>query len=64
MVLVENTSTMMISPDIYSRFSVDHVKDFVDIMHENGKRAIVHMCGQIKDLLPLIKKPDWMGLIA
>jgi len=54
-ILVENTSTTMISPEIYRKYSMGHVKDFVDIMHENGKVAIIHMCGLIKDLLPLIK---------
>ena len=54
-ILVENTSTTMISPDIYRKYSMGHVKDFVDIMHESGKVAIIHMCGLIKDILPLIK---------
>ncbi len=54
-IMVENTSTTMISPDIYRKYSMGHVKDFVDIMHANGKVACVHMCGLIKDLLPLIK---------
>jgi len=55
-ILVENTSTSMISPDTYSKYSMGHVKDFVNIMHENGKIAIIHMCGLIKNLLPLIKE--------
>lgn len=54
--LYENTSTTMISPDIYERYSLKHVKDFVDIMHRHNKVAIVHMCGKLNRLLPLIKK--------
>ena len=59
---VENTSTTMISPDIYRKYSMGHVKDFVDIMHANGKVAVVHMCGLINDLLPLINKTGLDGI--
>ena len=48
---VENTSTSYISPKIYREFSQRHMKDFVDIMHGEGKLAIIHMCGLINDLL-------------
>jgi len=61
-ILVENTSTTMISPDTYKKYSMGHVKDFVDIMHENGKKAIIHMCGLINHLLPLIKKTGLDGI--
>ena len=58
--LYENTSTTMISPAIYERYSVEHVKGFVDAMHRRGKVAILHMCGKLNALLPLIKRtgPD------
>ena len=52
--LYENTSTTMISPAIYERYSVAHVKGFVDAMQARGKVAIVHMCGTVGKLLPLI----------
>ena len=52
--LYENTSTTMISPAMYERYSVDHVKGFVDAMHARGKVAIVHMCGTVGKLLDLI----------
>jgi len=54
--LYENTSTTMISPGIYEKYSLNHVKDFVDIMHAHGKVALVHMCGRLNKLLPLIKE--------
>lgn len=60
--LVENTSTTMISPEIYRKYSMGHVRDFVDIMHESGKIAIIHMCGLINDLLPLIKQTGLDGI--
>ena len=61
-ILVENTSISMISPEIYAKYSMGHVRDFVDIMHANGKIAIIHMCGLINNLLPLIKQTGLDGI--
>ncbi|MCL1854842.1 MAG: hypothetical protein FWF86_03835 [Clostridia bacterium] len=47
----ENTSTTYISPALYRQISQRHMKDFVDIMHAEGKMGILHMCGYINDLL-------------
>jgi len=52
--LYENTSTTMISPAIYEKYSLRHVTDFVDTVHRHGKVAIVHMCGHVNRLLHLI----------
>ena len=54
--IYENTSTTMISPAIYEQYSLGHVRGFVDAMHEQGKIAIVHMCGKIDKLLHLIRQ--------
>jgi len=59
---VENTSTTMISPDIYEKFSLPQIKDLVDIMHRHNKKVILHMCGLIRDLLPLIKQTGADGI--
>jgi len=61
---VENTSTTMISPDIYEKFSLPQIKDLVDIMHRQNKKVILHMCGLIRDLLPLIKQTGADGINA
>jgi hypothetical protein len=50
-ITIENTSTTYISPDIYREISQKHMKDFVDIMHAEGKLGIIHMCGLVNDLL-------------
>ena len=62
--LVENTSTRYISPDIYRRFNGPHVADFVEIVHAAGKTALIHMCGHILNLLPLIKDTGLDGIHA
>ncbi len=51
LILVENTSTLLLSPAMYRRWSRRHVSDFCRIAHENGKTAMVHMCGHVKGLL-------------
>jgi len=61
---VENTSTTMISPDIYEKYSLPHIRDLVDIMHRHNKKVILHMCGLIRDLLPLIKQTGADGINA
>lgn len=61
---VENTSTTMISPEIYAKFSLPHIRDLVDIMRRHNKKVILHMCGLIRDLLPLIKETGTDGINA
>lgn len=55
-IAVENTSTTMISPQLYRRYSLPQVREFVEVMHGHGKLAVLHMCGLLKDLLPLIQE--------
>jgi uroporphyrinogen-III decarboxylase len=60
--IIENTDIGLVSPKIYEKYSMKHVKDFVDIMHRHGKIAIVHMCGKINGLLQLIKQTGLDGI--
>ena len=50
--LVENTSTTLISPGLYRRYSLPQVRGFTDTMHRHGKKAVLHMCGLLKNLCP------------
>lgn len=59
---VENTSSAMVSPSVYERHSLPQIRDFVDIMHRHGKKAILHMCGHLKALLPVIKETGLDGI--
>ena len=61
-IIVENTSTTMISPDLYQRLSVPQVRDFVEIMHRHGKKAVIHMCGHLRDLLVHMKPIGFDGI--
>jgi len=62
--LVENTSTFYISPQIYERYNMPHQRDFVQMIKQQGKTAILHMCGHVFDLLDLIKETECDGLHA
>lgn len=62
--LVENTSTTMISPAIYEAYSLPQLQDYSGILHKHGKQAILHMCGHIRDLLPLVKQTGADGINA
>jgi hypothetical protein len=59
---VENTSTGMISPEQYEKYSLPQISDFVEIMHQYHKKAIIHMCGHLKALLPIIRKTGLDGI--
>lgn len=59
---VENTSTAMISPQQYERFSLSQISDFVEVMHKHNKKAVLHMCGHLKRLLPIIKETGLDGI--
>jgi len=60
--IVENTDIKLASPEVYARYSMGHVRDFVDAMHRAGKVAIVHMCGKVNGLLHLISQTGLDGI--
>ncbi len=63
-ILVENTSTYYISPEVYKRFNMLHQQDFVKTIKKAGKVAILHMCGHVKNILHLIKETGCDGIHA
>lgn len=62
--LVENTSTYYVSPVVYERFNMPHQRDFVRIVKGRGKVALLHMCGHVRGILPLIKETGCDGIHA
>ena len=60
----ENTSTSLISPAYYARYTLPHIKEYCDMAHDSGKVEIVHMCGLLRDLLPLIRETGMDGIHA
>jgi len=50
-VMVENTSTTLISPDQYRRHCLPSLQQIRTILTGGGKRMELHMCGFLKNLL-------------
>lgn len=61
---VENTSSTMISPAMYRRYSLPQLREVVDTCHAHGKLAIFHMCGLLLNLLPVIRETGLDGINA
>ena len=62
--LVENTSTFYISPRVYEDYNMPHQRAFVEAIQAAGKPAILHMCGHVHGLLPLIRETGCDGIHA
>jgi hypothetical protein len=58
----ENTSTTMISPNFYEKYSLPQLKEQADYVHRHGKKFILHMCGLLNGLLDLIKQTGIDGI--
>ena len=50
----ENTSWTTMSPAIYKKYCASQLDDYADILHAYGKLHVVHMCGKLSCLSPLI----------
>jgi len=61
---VENTSTMLISPELFRRYCYGHLADYGRIVRSAGKLHILHMCGHLKALLPDIAALPAAGIEA
>lgn len=58
----ENTSTTMISPEYYEKYSLDHIRQLTASARRCGGRTVVHMCGLLHDLMPLIRRTGMNGI--
>jgi hypothetical protein len=43
----ENTSSTVMSPAFYRRYSEGYINEYADICHDAGKLFITHMCGKL-----------------
>jgi len=59
---VENTSTTLISPALYRRYSLPQIRDFVRVCRNHGKKAVLHMCGKLRGLLGPLKETGLDGI--
>lgn len=49
--LTENTSTTLISPDMFRRYSKPYLADYGRLVRDNGTICVHHMCGTLDALL-------------
>ena len=63
-VLAENTSTYYIGPNVYAKYNMPQQREFVEIVKAAGKTALLHMCGHVRDILPLIRETGCDGIHA
>lgn len=61
---MEDTSSMLTGPAMYAEHCAGYLSEYGRIVHEHGKKFIVHMCGHLKDMLPIIKDIELDGIEA
>ena len=61
---IEDTSSMLSSPDTFEELCKPHLQQYADIVHSRGELFIPHMCGHLKDMLPRMRDLDIDGIEA
>jgi len=61
---MDDTSTTLISPDMFDSFNVELTNKRADLCHTYGKIYMHHSCGLIHDLLPIYRKTRVDGIDA
>lgn len=61
---MEDTSSMLTGPAMYAEHCAAYLSEYGRIVHEHGKKFIVHMCGHLKEMLPIIKDIELDGIEA
>jgi hypothetical protein len=61
---MEDTSSMLTGPAMYAEHCAAYLSEYGRIVREHGKKFIVHMCGHLKDMLPIIKGIELDGIEA
>jgi hypothetical protein len=62
--MVENTSTTMISPMQFHEYCAGRLGEYAEMVKQDGKIVFFHMCGTIKRLLPEINALGSAGIEA
>jgi len=56
--MVENTSTTLISPAQYEKYCLGQINEYGGIVRGSGKKYMLHMCGHLRKLLPLLSRTN------
>ena len=60
----EDTSTTLVSPELYRRWCLRQLQDYRGICRARGKLFVPHMCGLLKGVLPELAETDVDGIEA
>ena len=60
----EDTSTTLVSPELYRRHCLKQLQEYRDICHARGKLFVPHMCGLLKGVLPELRETGLDGIEA
>ena len=61
---LEDTSSMLSSPDTFEQICKPHLQDYADIIHSRGHLFVPHMCGHLEAMLPRMRDLDIDGIEA
>ncbi len=57
-------SASLISPAMFERYALPYLREYAEILHCEGKLLIVHLCGHLEALLPLLKQTGIDGICS
>jgi uroporphyrinogen-III decarboxylase len=60
----EDTSTTLVSPELYRRWCLRQLQEYRDICHAHGKLFVPHMCGLLRGVLPELAETGLDGIEA
>lgn len=60
----ENTSTSIISPSQFDAYCHGHLMEYADLCRGYDKRLVLHMCGHLQAVLPLLGDIPFTGIEA
>lgn len=55
LMMVENTSTTLISPEQYRRYCAPHIAEYARLARSAGRTLVLHMCGHLRAILPQLR---------
>ena len=61
-IIPENSSTLLFSPRQFSEYCTPLFDEMARMFHDNGKLLLLHACGHLHDLLPLIARTGLDGI--
>ncbi|MDI6618977.1 MAG: uroporphyrinogen decarboxylase family protein [Clostridiales bacterium] len=58
----EDTSTTVMSKNMYAKYSAPMIDDYAQIVHDGGKLFITHMCGKLTGFAEMIAQGNMDGI--